>query len=161
MVPAAGRGPAGGLGATFKVGGSTASFDSRSLRAGVATRGELSRDIASFQANVDVPLASRSKGGLKGVGDLSGNFNFAVDRLSDFGSLTTLGYGANWSPWRPLRIIASVTHEENAPTVQQLGAPFFVENLFNGAMLILAVGLAGYTQRRRERRIAAAAAERR
>ena len=43
----------------------------------------------------------------------------------------------------------------------QLGAPFFVENLFNGAMLILAVGLAGYTQRRRERRIAAAAAERR
>jgi ribose transport system permease protein len=42
----------------------------------------------------------------------------------------------------------------------QLGAPFFVENLFNGAMLVLAVGLAGFTQRRRERRIAAAAAER-
>ena len=42
----------------------------------------------------------------------------------------------------------------------QLGAPFFVENLFNGAMLILAVGLAGYTHRRRERRNAAAAAER-
>ena len=38
----------------------------------------------------------------------------------------------------------------------QLGAPFFVENLFNGAMLILAVGLAVYTQRRRERRNAAA-----
>ena len=34
----------------------------------------------------------------------------------------------------------------------QLGAPFFVENLFNGAMLVLAVGLAGYTNRRRERR---------
>ena len=38
----------------------------------------------------------------------------------------------------------------------QLGAPFFVENLFNGAMLVLAVGLAGYTHRRRERRLAAA-----
>ena len=38
----------------------------------------------------------------------------------------------------------------------QLGAPFFVEQLFNGAMLVLAVGLAGYTQRRRERRNAAA-----
>jgi ribose transport system permease protein len=37
----------------------------------------------------------------------------------------------------------------------QLGAPFFVENLFNGAMLVLAVGLAGWTQRRRERRNAA------
>jgi ribose transport system permease protein len=40
----------------------------------------------------------------------------------------------------------------------QLGAPFFVENLFNGAMLVLAVGLAGYAQRRRERRIAAGVA---
>src|SRR6266508_1104387 len=37
----------------------------------------------------------------------------------------------------------------------QLGAPFFVENLFNGAMLILAVGLAGYTHRRREQRSSA------
>jgi len=42
----------------------------------------------------------------------------------------------------------------------QLGAPFFVENLFNGAMLVLAVGLAGFTHRRRERRNAAAAAKR-
>jgi ribose transport system permease protein len=38
----------------------------------------------------------------------------------------------------------------------QLGAPFFVENLFNGGMLILAVGLAGYTHRRKERRKTAA-----
>ena len=41
----------------------------------------------------------------------------------------------------------------------QLGAPFFVENLFNGAMLVLAVGLAGYAHRRRERRQAAANAQ--
>jgi ribose transport system permease protein len=34
----------------------------------------------------------------------------------------------------------------------QLGAPFFVENLFNGAMLVLAVGLAGLSQRNRDRR---------
>ena len=33
----------------------------------------------------------------------------------------------------------------------QLGAPFFVENLFNGAILLLAVGLAAATQRRRGR----------
>jgi ribose transport system permease protein len=38
----------------------------------------------------------------------------------------------------------------------QLGAPFFVENLFNGAMLVLAVGLAGYSYRRREQRNIAA-----
>jgi ribose transport system permease protein len=35
--------------------------------------------------------------------------------------------------------------------LSQLGAPFYVEPLFNGAMLILAVGLATATQRRRER----------
>ena len=39
--------------------------------------------------------------------------------------------------------------------LSQLGAPFFVEPLFNGSMLILAVGLAMATQRRREREIRA------
>lgn len=39
----------------------------------------------------------------------------------------------------------------------QLGADFFVENLFNGGMLIVAVGLAVYTQRRRVQRTSAAA----
>jgi ribose transport system permease protein len=42
--------------------------------------------------------------------------------------------------------------------LSQLGAPFYVEPLFNGTMLILAVGLAMVTQRRRERRTAAAEA---
>ncbi len=39
----------------------------------------------------------------------------------------------------------------------QLGAPFFVENLFNGGMLVLAVGLAVATHRRRESRAEAMA----
>ena len=39
----------------------------------------------------------------------------------------------------------------------QLGAPFFVEKLFNGAMLVLAVGLAVVTHRRRESRADVAA----
>jgi ribose transport system permease protein len=36
--------------------------------------------------------------------------------------------------------------------LSQLGAPFYIEQLFNGGMLILAVGLAMAAQRRRERR---------
>jgi ribose transport system permease protein len=40
--------------------------------------------------------------------------------------------------------------------LEQEGAQFYVESLFNGGMLVLAVGLAGYAARRR-RRIAAAA----
>jgi len=33
--------------------------------------------------------------------------------------------------------------------IQQLGGDFYIEPLFNGATLILAIGIAGYTQRRR------------
>lgn len=108
---------------TFKAGVSTSQFDTRSRRAGVTREGDLSRDTGSFQANLDVPLASRTRDVRPFFGDLSGNLNVAVDELSDFGTLTTLGYGLNWSPAKAVRIIASVTEEENAPTVQQLGAP--------------------------------------
>jgi ribose transport system permease protein len=37
--------------------------------------------------------------------------------------------------------------------LQHLGADFYVEPLFNGAMLVLAVGLAEYARRRRERQM--------
>ena len=40
--------------------------------------------------------------------------------------------------------------------LEQLGAQFYVEPVFNGAMLVLAVGLAGYAARRRLRTAAAA-----
>ena len=33
--------------------------------------------------------------------------------------------------------------------IQQFGASFFVEPLFNGATLLVAIGIAGYAQRRR------------
>jgi ribose transport system permease protein len=40
--------------------------------------------------------------------------------------------------------------------LEQLGAQFYVESLFNGGMLVVAVGLAGYAARRRLRAAAAA-----
>jgi hypothetical protein len=60
---------------------------------------------------------------LAAVGDLSANFNIAVDELSDFGTLTTLGYGLNWKPAPGIALIVSATHEQGAPTIQQLGDP--------------------------------------
>jgi ribose transport system permease protein len=42
--------------------------------------------------------------------------------------------------------------------LNQLGAPFYVEPIFNGLMLILAVGLALHATRRRERASARAEA---
>jgi hypothetical protein len=57
------------------------------------------------------------------LGDLSVNINSAVDDLSDFGVLTTLGYGVNWTPIPGYNFIVSETHDHAAPTVQQLGGP--------------------------------------
>ena len=63
-----------------------------------------------------IPLTSRSKDVLPFLGTLSANFNLAEDHLSDFGTLTTLGYGANWSPIEGVRVIdrARLTVEEIA-----------------------------------------------
>ncbi|MDG2520227.1 TonB-dependent receptor [Caulobacter segnis] len=117
---------AGAVSTTLKAGLATSNVETRALRAGVLSTGDLGRDTGSFQANIDVPLASRNKEVRAALGDLSANFNFAADELSDFGTLTAIGYGLNWSPIKPLRVIASVTDEENAPSIEQLGAPVLV-----------------------------------
>ncbi|MEG3084454.1 TonB-dependent receptor [Sphingomonas sp. PB2P12] len=115
--------PAGAVSTTIKLGGQTADFDSRSYRAGVTQRGQVSRDTVNGQVNIDVPITSRGKDVLPFLGTLSANFNLAEDHLSDLGTLTTLGYGANWSPIDGVRLIASVTDTDEAPTAQQLGNP--------------------------------------
>jgi iron complex outermembrane recepter protein len=115
--------PAGEVSTTVKIGASFSGFRATSLRAGVPQSGRVTRDIADAQLNVDVPLANRKNDVLSAIGDLSINGNYATRRLSDFGSLRTLGYGLNWSPIKPLSILASVTDDEVAPTAQQLGNP--------------------------------------
>ena len=115
--------PAGPVSTSVKVGAETADFSSRSFRADAATFGDVSRDTVNGQVNVDLPIASRSKDVLGFLGNLSANFNLAEDHLSDFGTLTTLGYGANWSPIDGVRLIASATDTDQAPSAQQLGNP--------------------------------------
>ncbi len=115
--------PAGAISTTIKLGAETADFSSRSFSALREQTGQVSRDTVNGQVNVDLPLTSRSKGVLPFLGTLSANFNLAEDHLSDFGTLTTLGYGANWSPIEGVRVIASVTDTDEAPTAQQLGNP--------------------------------------
>src|SRR6185369_9594708 len=56
-------------------------------------------------------------------GNLTLNANAEVDRLSDFGTLTTIGAGANFSPVDRLNFIASWRREEGPPTINQLGDP--------------------------------------
>jgi hypothetical protein len=115
--------PAGAVSTSLHVGGDISDLDSRSYRGAIFTPGDISRKILNGQLNVDVPLTSRAKNVLAAIGSLSVNGNVAVNYYSDFGTLTTLGYGLNWSPIVPLRIIGSVTDQDNAPTAAQLGNP--------------------------------------
>ncbi|OWK32601.1 TonB-dependent receptor plug domain-containing protein [Sphingomonas mucosissima] len=113
--------PAGPLTATLKAGVSMRDISSESRRADMFTATDLSRDQFNGQANVDLPILKNSP-----VGALSVNVNGAVDQLSDFGALGAVGYGFNWRPVDAIRLIGSVTHEEGAPTIQQLGNPVII-----------------------------------
>jgi iron complex outermembrane recepter protein len=117
------RMPAGPISTTLKLGASFSGFKAMSLRLSIAQASRVTRDVADGQLNVDVPLTSRKSNVLAALGDLSLNGNYAARRLSDYGSLRTLGYGFNWSPVKALNIIASVTDDDIAPTSQQLGNP--------------------------------------
>ena len=120
--------PAGDVSTSIKLGADTSSFESRSYRPDQnslvgETLGSVSRDTVNGQINVDIPIASKAKGFLPFLGKLSANFNLAEDHLSDFGTMQTLGYGANWVPVDAVRFIVSHTDQELAPSAQQLGNP--------------------------------------
>lgn len=117
--------PAGPLFASVRGGFDVRDFTAESRRAGVEQRTELSRDRGAIQVNLDLPIAGASKGASP-LGSLSANANVGVERLSDLGTLRTIGYGFNWSPIGAVNLIASVTDEEGAPTVEQLGGPLVV-----------------------------------
>jgi hypothetical protein len=114
---------AGAINSTFTIGGETLKFESDSTRSGVRRTSDLQRDTGNLQINIDVPITSVRNDVLAAIGDLSFNVNGSVDQLSDFGQLTSIGYGANWGPMTGVRFLASFTNEQNAPTVQQLGGP--------------------------------------
>lgn len=114
---------AGDLSTTLKLGATGTKLNATSYRGGVETDSDQSRGDVSAQASFDLPLASRRKGVRAGLGDLSANLNLAARQVSDFGTLTTVGGGLNWSPLKPVSFIVSATRQENAPSIAQLGNP--------------------------------------
>ena len=117
--------PAGNAGATFKVGASSVGLDSESRRLGIETPGSLSRTVGTASVNFDLPISRRGRA-FSALGNLTLNANAELDQLSDFGSLTTIGAGVNWSPVDRLNLITSWTREEGPPTIQQLGDPVLI-----------------------------------
>jgi len=114
--------PAGNAGATFRVGANAQHLDGESRRQGVETSDSLGRTTGTASVNLDLPVSRRNHK-FSALGNLTLNANAEIDQVSDFGSLTTIGAGANWSPVDRLNLITSWTREEGAPTIQQLGDP--------------------------------------
>lgn len=115
--------PAGKVTTSVRLGASSNDVESRSVRSGIVRNADFSRDIASGQVNVDLPITSRRNGVLGAIGDFALNANAAVEHLSDAGTLNTYGYGLRWTPITEIRLIASRTHDQSAPTGQQVNAP--------------------------------------
>ncbi|MBU2097074.1 MAG: TonB-dependent receptor plug domain-containing protein, partial [Alphaproteobacteria bacterium] len=115
--------PAGPVRTSFKVGEAASWLASDTLRSGIERDADLSRNTLSAQGSIDIPLASRKRDVLPFLGELSVNANAAVNDLSDYGTLTTVGFGANWRPVTGVSLIVSHTRDEGAPTMAQLGGP--------------------------------------
>ena len=114
--------PAGDASATVRVGASTAKLDSERLTRGASNSTGLSRTQGNAAPNLDLPISRRNRD-FSALGNLGLNANAEVQQLSDFGTLTRLGAGLNWSPADRLDLLASWSREEGAPTIQQLGDP--------------------------------------
>ncbi len=115
--------PAGAVRTSLRVGDAYSRFGSDSERQGVARTADFSRNTLNAQANFDLPLTSKRQDFLPQFGELSANLNVAAEQLSDFGTLTTMGYGLNWRPTTQLSFLVTNSHDQDAPTQQQLGNP--------------------------------------
>ena len=118
--------PAGAVRTTVRVGFATKRLSSRSLRAGLTANTRLARDEANGRVNISIPLANSDRDVAAALGDLSINANFGYRQLSDFGALTSFGYGLNWTPTKGVNVLVSAIGEDSEPSIQELGNPVIV-----------------------------------
>ena len=118
--------PAGALNLSLHVGDTQSWFNSRSTLFGQDQSIGLKRNDLNGRINLDAPILKAHDGWLDVLGDLTVNGNAAIDRLSDFGTLTSYGYGGNWRPTSWAAVILSHTRDQAAPSFQQSGGPIVV-----------------------------------
>lgn len=114
--------PAGNATTTLNLGGSTVHLDSSRSRLGAGSSTSLSRTVGTAGINLDLPISRRGRD-FSALGNLTLNANGEVNQLSDFGTMSTVGVGLNFSPVDRLNFIASWTGEDGPPTINQLGDP--------------------------------------
>lgn len=118
--------PAGEVQTTFASGFTRQMLDSETWRSGVTTDIALRRNIINQSINAELPITGRDFGIGSTIGEWSINGNIGFSDLSDFGQLIEYGAGLRWAPARNLTFQASITGDENAPGIGQLGNPTLV-----------------------------------
>jgi iron complex outermembrane recepter protein len=115
--------PAGPVLLTLRAGFDARNFDTISARRGIISDVSLRRNNSNAAFNLEVPLIERGTGSLGVIGDFSVNGNMGFTDVSDVGMLIEYGAGLRWSPAKSLSFSASLTGDENAPSLSQLGNP--------------------------------------
>lgn len=118
--------PAGDVQMTFASGFTRQMLDSETYRSGAITSISLRRNIVNHSVNAEIPLTGSDFGIGEKIGEWAINGNIGFSELSDFGRLTEYGAGLRWSPAKNLTFQASLTGDENAPGIGQLGNPLLV-----------------------------------
>jgi hypothetical protein len=91
-----------------------------------AADSHLSRTTTRLRLYTNFPLTSRSAQVLPTLGDLAARFNFSVEDISNFGALTSSGFGMTWRPGKLVIFNADFSTRRTAPTVQNLLDPTVV-----------------------------------
>lgn len=118
--------PAGDVQMTFASGFTRQMLDSETWRSSVTNDVALRRNIMNHSVNAELPLTNRDFGLGTAIGEWAINGNIGYSDLSDFGQLLDYGAGLRWAPARNLTFQASITGDENAPGIGQLGNPTLV-----------------------------------
>ena len=110
--------PAGDLGLTVKAGLGTRGIESVAHRLTGDVRTDLSRGQRDLRLNLDLPLLRTEDTD----GRVTASFGHAIEDVAEVGVLSTTNIGLNASLGRKWRALVSVIDDENAPSMQQLGA---------------------------------------
>ncbi len=113
--------PAGDTSLNLRLGTGEREIDALNLTDLSITPTELSRQRHDLRASLDLPLWLQSTE--SGRRALSLNLNGAIEELSDFDRLWTAGLGLTARLSDDWRLLLSLSEEDNAPGLAELGAP--------------------------------------
>lgn len=112
--------PAGDLGVTVKGGVGTRGIESFARRITGDVTTDLSRSQRDLRLNLDIPLLRGETA--FGNSRLTASVGHALEDVADVGTLSTTNISLNGSLGRSWRALVSLNDDDNAPSMQQLGA---------------------------------------